>query len=64
MKKDRARVSRLGLRLEPDEKAAFEQAAQLSGLPLSAWIRERLRRSARRELEDANRAIPFLKREG
>ncbi len=62
MKKARPRVSRLGLRLEPDEKEAFEQAAQIAGIPLSAWIRERLRRSARRELEEANRAIPFLRR--
>jgi uncharacterized protein (DUF1778 family) len=61
MKKDRARVGRLGLRLQPDEKQAFEQAAELAGVPLSAWIRERLRKAARRELEDANRPIPFLK---
>ena len=61
MKKDRARVGRLGLRVEPEEKEAFEQAAAIAGVPVSAWIRERLRRAARRELEDANRAIPFLK---
>jgi len=62
MKKDRVRVSRLGLRLEPEEKQAFEQAAEISGVPVSAWIRERLRRDARRELQDADRAVPFLKR--
>ena len=61
MKKARARVERLGLRLELEEKRAFEQAAELAGVPVSAWIRERLRRAARRELEEANQAIPFLK---
>jgi uncharacterized protein (DUF1778 family) len=61
MKKDRARTGRLALRVEPSEKEAFEQAAELAGVPVSAWIRERLRRAARRELEDANKAIPFLK---
>jgi uncharacterized protein (DUF1778 family) len=61
MKKDRTRVERLGLRLEPEEKLAFEQAAEIAGVPVSAWVRERLRRAARRELEEANRSIPFLK---
>jgi uncharacterized protein (DUF1778 family) len=61
MKKDRARIGRLGLRVEPEEKEAFEQAAAIAGVAVSAWIRERLRRAARRELEEANRAIPFLK---
>lgn len=61
VKKARGRVERIGIRVEPDEKEAFEQAADLAGVPVSAWIRERLRRVARRELEDANREIPFLK---
>ena len=33
-----------------DEKADFEQAAQLSGLSLSAWIRRLMRNGAREEL--------------
>jgi uncharacterized protein (DUF1778 family) len=49
------------LRLTPDEKAAFQEAASISGLSLSAWIRERLRRSASSELERAGRAIPFYR---
>ena len=60
-KKDRARIERLEIRVEPDEKDGFQQAAKLAGIPLSAWIRERLRRIARRELEEANKSIPFLK---
>ena len=61
MKKDRVRVGRIGIRVEPEEKEAFELAAQIAGIPVSSWMRERLRRAARRELEEANKAIPFLK---
>ena len=53
----------LKLRLEPEEKEAFQEAAEIAGLPLSAWIRERLRRSARVELQDAGRKIAFFRKE-
>lgn len=49
------------IRLEPEEKEAFRQAAEISGLSLSTWARERLRRSARIELEEAGKKIPFIK---
>jgi uncharacterized protein (DUF1778 family) len=62
MKKARARVERLGLRLEPEEKEAFEQAAELAGVPVSAWIRERLRAASRRELIESGRQVPFIQR--
>lgn len=52
---------RIELRVQPDEKAGFEEAAQMAGLPLSAWARERLRRAAVRELEDASRPVPFIR---
>lgn len=65
MEVDQTRTERLEIRLEPKEKEGFEKAAGISGLPLSAWVRERLRRSARQELEDAGEAIPFMgKRKG
>jgi hypothetical protein len=48
------------LRLAPLEKLAFRQAAEIAGIPLAAWVRERLRRAATKELEAADRAIPFL----
>ncbi|HKN02192.1 MAG TPA: hypothetical protein VJX23_16905 [Candidatus Binataceae bacterium] len=48
------------VRLTDLEKRAFQQSAELSGLPLSAWVRERLRRAARIELEDAGKDIPFF----
>jgi len=54
----------LRLRLEPDEKQAFDEAARYSGLALSAWVRERLRRSARIELTEAGREVRFGKMRG
>lgn len=42
------------------EKHTFQAAADIAGIDLSAWIRERLRRAARRELEEAGRKVPFL----
>jgi uncharacterized protein (DUF1778 family) len=54
-------VGYLDVRLEPDEKQAFKDAADVAGLPLSTWVRERLRRSATKELEAANVPIAFLK---
>jgi hypothetical protein len=50
----------LELRLAPLEKQAFRQAADIAGIPLASWARERLRRSATRELEEAGLSIPFL----
>ena len=50
------------LRVSVDEKRAFQDAADIAGLPLSAWVRERLRKAARLELEAAGRQIAFLQR--
>lgn len=61
-KKDPARAKGecLDIRLEAAEKQAFRDAADLAGLDLSAWVRERLRTSARGELEGAGRQVAFL----
>ena len=48
------------IRLNSAEKAAFEQAAILDGKKLSEWIRDRLRRNSREELEERGQAVPFL----
>lgn len=56
----RLKVEILKVRLEPAEKKAFQDAADIAGIPLSAWFRERARRAAVRELEDAGRRIAFL----
>lgn len=52
------------VRASADEKAAFRQAAELAGITLSAWMRERLRRAARSELTDSGRRVPFITYEG
>ena len=59
---DKIRGVRLDMRLEPNEKEAFRQAAELAGLDMSGWIRERLRTSARKELEGAGKTVPFLQK--
>lgn len=48
------------VRMQPQEKLTFKMAADLAGVPLSAWIRERLRRAAIRELIDAGLQVPIL----
>ncbi len=48
------------VRMQPNEKQAFQEAASIAGIGLSSWIRERLRRAAIRELEEMARPIPFL----
>lgn len=50
----------LQVRVADTEKEAFEEAANLSGLALSAWVRERLRQVAVKELETAGRQVAFL----
>jgi hypothetical protein len=52
----------LQIRLEQSEKDGFDEAATLAGLPLSAWVRERLRVIARKELEGFGRDVKFLKK--
>jgi len=55
-----AKSEKFLLLLEPEERQAFQEASRIAGLTLSAWIRERLRRAAIRELESAGRSIPFI----
>ena len=50
----------LQFRLKSTEKEAFQLAADLAGVALSAWVRERLRAAARRELVEAGKQVPFL----
>lgn len=57
---DRVKADYLDIRLLAAEKQAFRDAADLAGLDLSAWVRERLRMQARKELEAASRSVAFL----
>jgi hypothetical protein len=51
---------RIIVRVSAEEKAAFEQAAQIAGISLSAWARQKLRSAAIKELQDVGEKIPFL----
>lgn len=51
----------LDIRLASSEKLGFVEAAQIAGVPLATWVRERLRMAAIRELESAGRRAPFIK---
>jgi predicted HicB family RNase H-like nuclease len=51
----------LQVRLGDDEKQAFTSAAELAGIDVSTWVRERLRLVARRELEEGGKPVEFLK---
>lgn len=59
---ERTKGDYLDIRLETAEKQAFKDAADLAGLDLSAWVRERLRAAARKELENAGQPVAFLAR--
>ncbi len=56
----KAKSDLLQIRVNPAEKQAFMDAADLDGKKLSEWIRDRLRRISRQELEQANRLVAFL----
>ena len=61
--KGTAKEEYLELRLDAAEKKAFWDAANLSGMALSVWVRERLRKAARKELEDADKPVAFVSRQ-
>jgi hypothetical protein len=43
------------VRLQEAELQAFREAAEASGLDLSSWVRERLRKAAQKESRDQSR---------
>ena len=51
---------RLIVRLLGSEREAFQDAADLAGMPLSAWVRNKLRQAAIKELEAQALPIAFL----
>ena len=50
----------LQIRLSAEEKKAFTMAATFDGKKVSEWIRDRLRRDSRTELETLGQIVPFL----
>jgi uncharacterized protein (DUF1778 family) len=61
-KPEAVKADYIEVRCEESEKQAFRAAAEAAGLPMSGWIRERLRRAARKELEDMSMPVAFLDR--
>ena len=57
---DKAKASLLQIRLGAAEKETFARAAELDGKKVSEWIRDRLRRISRQELESVGEPVPFL----
>lgn len=56
-----AKTETMKLRLRPEEKTAFEEAASLAGISTSAWVRERLRTACIREFEGVGLKVPFIR---
>ena len=50
----------LDVRLTPAEKQAFKDAAETVGLAVSAWVRQRLRHAAVKDLETVGKRAAFL----
>jgi hypothetical protein len=57
---DRLRAESLLVKVQAREKLAFRKAAELAGIGLSTWVRERLRHASIRELEAAGERADFL----
>ena len=52
----------LQVRVTEPEKAAFDEAAEMAGIGVSAWVRERLRIAARTELQGYGKTVSFIKK--
>jgi uncharacterized protein (DUF1778 family) len=61
-KKDDSKTRYLQVRVTDPEKTAFDAAANLAGLDMSAWVRERLRLAARNELQEYGKPVSFIKK--
>jgi hypothetical protein len=48
------------IRVSEAEKKGLERAAEISGIGLSAWARQRLRTAAIKEHQDAGEKVIFL----
>ena len=59
-KPDQQKGRYLQVRVTDAEKAGFDRAAELAGIDLSAWVRERLRIIARKELDAVGEVAAFV----
>lgn len=60
LRPERAKTYAMQVRMEAAEREAFKAAADLAGIALSSWVRERLRTAARADLALAGRDADFL----
>lgn len=51
---------RIEIRVSPEEKQGFEKAAEIAGIGVSAWARQKLRAAAIKELQEMGEKIVFL----
>ena len=56
-----SRSNTIQIRLTDEEKKGFDEAADIAGIPLSSWVREKLRMAATQELNRVGQRAPFLK---
>ena len=59
-----AKNALIQIRVNDAEKQSFALAAELDGKKTSEWIRDRLRKLAREELQAEGADVPFLSRKG
>ena len=57
-KAEKTQSAALRIRLLPEHEDLIRQAAELAGISISAWIRERLIRAARKEIAQGERYAP------
>jgi hypothetical protein len=57
---DALQTQSLDVRVTDGEKQAFKDAAELAGMPVSVWVRDRLRAVSRKELDNAGQPVAFL----
>jgi len=48
------------IKLSDTEKEGFKKAAEIAGIGLSAWARQKLRSAAIKDLQEVGEKIPFL----
>jgi uncharacterized protein (DUF1778 family) len=61
-KSEKVKGEYMELRLDVAEKEAFFKAAEVAGMSLSGWVRDRLRRAARKELESMEIPVAFIEK--
>jgi uncharacterized protein (DUF1778 family) len=57
----REKSETIQIRVTAQEKSGFTEAAEIAGISLSSWVRERLRNASIRELEAIGKRVPFVK---